>query len=190
MEKIAGQVSRFLDVQIDVYGFDRAAGLPMPRDHRDMPYHWTYKSKIRDFRMDPQQLRAKLRSAQLVLGEVEETVTTFYKTYMPAPIAFVVFDLDLYSSTMAALKIFETEESNILPRVITYFDDTIADGLEMYNDFTGELLAIREFNDCHSSMKLSKINGLSSTRYCKSSWSECIYVMHSFAHPLYGLSLR
>jgi len=109
---------------------------------------------------------------------------------VPAPIGFVAFDLDLYSSTMAALKIFDTEESNILPRVISYFDDTISDGQEMYNDFTGELLAIREFNDNHSTMKLSKMNGLFSTRYRKSSWSECVYVMHSFAHPFYDLPLR
>jgi hypothetical protein len=190
MEKIAADVSRRLGIEIEVYGFDRAEGLPMPRDYRDVPYHWTHHSEVHDFRMSPQHLRAKLKSAQLVLGDVEETVATFYEKYRPAPIAFVAFDLDLYSSTAAALKIFETEQSSTLPRVITYFDDTVSAGDEMYNEFTGGLLGIREFNDRHPSMKLCKINGLYSTRYRKSSWSDAVYVMHSFAHPLYDHDAR
>jgi len=190
MEKTAAEVSQWLDMEIEVYGFDRAEGLPMPRDYRDLPHHWTHHSRSRSFKMDPNLLRAKLKSAQLVLGEVEETATTFYEKYRPAPIAFVAFDLDLYSSTVAALKIFETQQSNILPRVIGYFDDIVSDDDQLYNEFTGPLLGIREFNDQHPSMKLCKINGLHSARYRKSSWSEGVYVMHSFAHPLYNCDLR
>lgn len=190
VEKTAAEVSRWLGVEIEVYGFDRAEGLPTPRDYRDLPHHWTHHSRVHAFKMDPRQLRAKLKSAQLVLGEVEETVKTFNEKYHPAPIAFVAFDLDLYSSTVAALKIFETEHANTLPRVIGYFDDMVSDDDQFYNEFTGPLLAIKEFNDRHPSMKLCKINGLYSARYRKSSWSEGVYVMHSFEHPLYNCDLR
>ena len=44
------------------------------------------------------RLRAKLKEARLILGDVEETIPSF----LPAikhPIGFVAFDLDYYSST-------------------------------------------------------------------------------------------
>ena len=55
--------------------------------------------------MDVDKLRRRLHRAQLVLGTVEETVPTFLATYKPPPIAFVSIDLDLYSSTVQALRL-------------------------------------------------------------------------------------
>jgi hypothetical protein len=190
MERYASEVSRLLGLEIQIYGFDVATGLPPPEDWRDMPYHWNYQSKIRDFRMDEKTLRAKLTRSELILGDVKETVKVFCEKYRPAPIGFVAFDLDLYSSTHAALAIFDVDQANLLPRVVSYFDDTIADQQELYNECTGELLAIKEFNESHPDAKICKINGLYSTRYHKSAWSDAMYVMHSFKHALYSSDIR
>jgi hypothetical protein len=55
-------------------------------------------------------------------------------------------DLDLYSSTAAALRIFERKDLQRLRRVAMYFDDLN----EHYNHAAaGELLAIAEFNSAH-----------------------------------------
>jgi hypothetical protein len=41
----------------------------------------------------------------------------------------------------------EDDEKHFLPRVYCYFDDTISDGLGAFGDFTGERLAIGQFNE-------------------------------------------
>jgi len=56
----------------------------------------------------------------------------------------------------------------------------------MFNDWTGELLAIKEFNETHETMKLARINGLSEKRYVRAAWPSAIYVLHSFQHPRYN----
>lgn len=72
-----------------------------------------------------------------------------------APIGFIAFDLDLYSFTVSALKIFDIDNSKILHRVFCYFDDTIGSDGQLRNGYTGELLSISEFNQKHNDRKLS-----------------------------------
>jgi hypothetical protein len=62
----------------------------------------------------------------------------------PYPVGFVAFDLDYYSSTTVAFRVFEKEH---LPRVHCYFDDTIWPESAYHNEYIGELCAIREFNE-------------------------------------------
>lgn len=182
LEELAGEISRTVGIEIEVYGFDTTVGLPAPQDYRDLLYIW----KQGDFIMDQDYLKNKLRNARLVVGNVKDTVASFFETYKPAPIGFVAFDLDFYSSTRDALKIFLTEDEYILPRVLCYFDDILDEqATQLFNDFTGELLAIKEFNDGADGKKLCKVNGLSQKRYFKSSWPEAIYAMHAFKHKLY-----
>lgn len=186
MEKMAQEVSRELGVEIEVYGFDRGRGLPAPRDFRDIPYMW----KEGDYRMNFNWLKQKLKRAQLVIGEVKNTVPVFTKKYRPAPIGFVAFDLDFYSSTKEALKIFYAEHQFLLPRIICYFDDVLElDGLGLFNEYIGELAAIREFNDDSRGMKLCKINGLSEGRYFRATWPEATYALHLFNHKLYNQNI-
>ena len=95
-----------------------------------------------------------------------------------APVAFVSFDLDLYSSTRDALKLFEGEYGWVLPRVVCYFDDIIG---YTFSDFNGERLAIHEFNDRWPLRKLSPIYGLKyfvpqEERLAR--WSELMYMAH------------
>jgi len=66
-----------------------------------------------------------------------------------APLGFVSFDLDYYSSTKAAFALFEGPASAHLPRVYCYFDDVCSNALGCMTEHLGELLAIREFNEAH-----------------------------------------
>ena len=91
-------------------------------------------------------LKKKLTKAKLVIGNIENTSKTFFSKYNPAPIGAVIHDFDFYSSTKTALSMMNDNSDFFLPRVFSYFDDTIGSELELYNDFTGERLAINEFN--------------------------------------------
>jgi hypothetical protein len=183
LERHAKQVEKETGVAVSIYGFDTGAGMPAPTDYRDLPYMWQEGY----FAMDPAQLRARLTSAQLVLGPVEHTVAGFVAQHQPAPIGFISFDLDYYSSTVAALRLLEADHRYFLPRVVCYLDDISGDIDYAYNEFTGELLAVKEFNDTHADIKVSRVHGL---RYAKPhiprSWHDQIFVAHRFTHPDYG----
>jgi hypothetical protein len=182
LEWAAEEVSRILDVRIDVYGFDIGTGLPRSTDYRDQPNLYTEGS----FRMDPDLLRRHLKRAELVLGPVQETVPEHIKR-SPAPLGFVSVDLDYYSSTIQAFRLFEADYERLLPRVHCYFDDILG---FTCSEFTGERLAISEFNRAHSMRKISPIFGLKywlPRRYRDAAWAEKFYLAHFFDHPLYGL---
>src|SRR6185436_5549281 len=115
--------SRDTGVDIDVYGFDMGSGLSSPRDYRDMPFIWTEGN----YRMDIPALNKRLKRAKLVLGDVEQTVTTFAKAFSPAPIGFISWDLDYYSSTKNAMKLLDAPHQYFMPRTICYFDDIVGD---------------------------------------------------------------
>jgi hypothetical protein len=181
LEKIAEEAEKILGVGIDVYGFDTGAGLPKPEDYRDLPN--LYKESA--FAMDVATLKSRLRKANLVLGLVKDTVEAFIRSN-PPPIAFISFDLDYYSSTMDAFKLLEADESIILPRIHCYFDDIMG---FTHSGFTGERLAIKEFNESHKLRKISPIYGL--RHYLPPSmspgeWPEKIYLAHIFDHKLYN----
>lgn len=180
LERISEIVETKTEVKIDMYGFDTGVGLPKPEGYRDQPNMWLEGQ----LPMERTRLERELKRASIRLGLVKETVRQFLKEG-PAPIAFVSFDLDLYSSTRDALEIFGAGEECVLPRVICYFDDIMG---HTYSDFTGERLAIKEFNDTHELRKLSPIYDLryfvprsQSGQLC---W-DCMYLAHLFDHSLY-----
>lgn len=181
LEDHAQTVSKLTQIEIEIYGFDTAEGLPKPVDYRDLPYHW----KEGFYKMDLKVLQSRLRGAKLVLGDVADTLATFFNKYKPAPIGAISFDLDFYSSTKSALAVFRGQYQHLLPRVFCYFDDTIGSEVEVYNDFTGQRLAIHEFNLENDSIKLGfpycLLNGQIS-----SPWRNQIWVAHLFAHPHYN----
>jgi hypothetical protein len=182
LEHIAASVEEMLKIGIDVYGFDTGTGLPEPRDYRDCPNIWLGEGQ---FPMDQKELEKRLQKASLKLGVIAETVPEFLNS-SPAPVAFVSVDVDLYSSTSDALKLFEAEHSRLLPRVLCYFDDIF--GLT-YSDFNGERLAISEFNSLHAMRKLSPLYGLKyfvPSKYATCAWPESFYFLHIHDHPLYN----
>lgn len=181
LEYHADQASKSLGIDIEVYGFDTAEGLPQPTDYRDLPYHW----REGFYRMDYAKLQKRLRFAKLVLGDVRQAPERFFDDYSPAPIAAVMHDLDFYSSTAAALRLFDTNERHLLPRVFNYFDDIVGTDIELYNDFTGERLAINEFNNTHEESKLCPAYHLLCEKAVET-WFNQIFILHRFTHSRYN----
>jgi hypothetical protein len=177
-ERHAREITRELGVEFQIYGFDSGAGLPPPTDYRDLPFAW----RAGDYRMDQDALRRRLTKAQLILGQVRDTGADFFTRYSPAPIGCIFWDLDFYSSTMDAFQILQGEDKYFLPRVSMYFDDII--GFD-YTDFTGERLAITDFNSQSEHAKISQEYYMRLHEF-PLIWKHQIYVYHRFHHPDYG----
>jgi hypothetical protein len=181
LQDIVARVEGIFGINIDVYGFDTGAGLPKPSDYRDLPNFFSEGF----YPMDAERLHTRLNEAHLKLGQIENTLSDFINS-KPAPVAFVSFDLDLYTSTKHAFALFEADTSLLLPRIYCYFDDILG---FTYSEFTGELLAITEFNTAHEMRKISKINGLNyflPASLSQQRWADQFYLAHIFDHPSYG----
>lgn len=179
MERIAKEVEAYTHVRTEVVGFDTGRGLPQPRDYRDLPH--LYRGGF--YPMDQAELRSRLTHADLVIGPVSETVPD-WSPPQHAPIGFIAFDLDYYSSTMDAFQLLDAPAADLLPRVVCYFDD-IANSAAMQCIYTGEEQAISDFNEQHDSVKIGQIRGLASSRAIPAQWNEQMYAAHFFSHPLY-----
>lgn len=180
MERLAEQVEERHGVQFEIYGFDTGKGLPAPEDYRDLPYHWEEGF----FAMDVPALQAKLKRAKLVIGDVRETSKTFFQTHNPAPIAAVSNDFDYYSSTIAALQMFNAPARFFLPRVFCYFDDILGGRVELFNNYTGQLGAISDYNAAHRERKICRPEYMKVIQP-QLSWYRQIFVHHDFGHPDY-----
>ncbi|PND57592.1 hypothetical protein CRM90_11410 [Mycobacterium sp. ENV421] len=180
LEAIKAEVERQLPIRVRIVGFDMGSGLPAPVDYRDLPYFWSGGF----YAMDVPALKARLTSSTLMLGPVAETLTTFLENPpVSAPVGMVVFDLDYYSSTVAAFEIFHSSPDRaILPRVMCVFDDIVGTQ-QMYSDFTGERLAIRELNEMSANRKLSPCYDFGEFGYQR--WQEQVMVYHNFDHGRY-----
>jgi hypothetical protein len=175
------EIEKIFPVKIELYGFDTGEGLPAPRDYRDFPHYFRSGS----YRMDASALRARLKMARLVLGDVKHSVGTFFAEHDPAPIGCVFHDLDFYSSTSDALGLFEADASHFLPRIFMYFDDVIGSNTWLISEFAGELLAIEEFNKANALKKISA-NRCLPLLYPDQWWAHQIYIYHDFQHPNYN----
>jgi hypothetical protein len=157
LQNEAEAVTDATGVSIHVYGFDAGpGGLPtFCGDYRDHPDIW----KPGDYPMDVDQLRAKLSArTSLILGDISHTVEKFRNEYDPRPIGFISVDVDLYSSTVAALRVLDF--CSVLRRVAIYFDD-----IDFFcHRWAGELLAIAEFNESHPNLKIDRWRGLRTGR--------------------------
>lgn len=181
LENAAALAERHLPVEIQVIGFDMGVGLPPPLDYRDMPNLYA----AGDYAMNVDRLRARLSRADLRLGPVAETIPAFLEEDRGA-VGFISFDLDYYSSTVDAMAILRADHQRLLPRVHCYFDDIMG---FTCSEFTGERLAISEFNEAHPKRKLSPIFGMKywvPRKYREESFTEKFYLAHVFDHPLYG----
>jgi len=181
MERYAEEIERIFPVKIEIYGFDTGAGLPPPLDYRDLPYHW----KEGFFAMDKEALEAKLKRAKLVMGNVADTCASFVGDHNPAPIGAVAHDLDFYSSTVDGLKLFDADAKHLMPRMFCYFDDTIGSDVELYSDFTGERLAIEDYNAAQQKRKIAVPHYLRAKEGL-GTWRHQIWVCHLFDHPDYN----
>jgi hypothetical protein len=127
----------------------------------------------------------QLKHVKLIIGGIKDTRSEFLQQYSPAPIGCMFHDLDFYSSTRDALMLLNAGASHFLPRVFMYFDDIVGDDIWLCNEFTGERLAMEEFNQKHKSKKICK-NYYVSKRFPNSWWPDHIYIHHDFEHPRYN----
>jgi hypothetical protein len=185
LERVCADVGAALDISISAFGFDTGHGNPKPLDYRDLPYLWDEGY----YEMDEAKLRSRLSGAKLILGDVAETVDDFISA-LPDPIGFVSFDLDYYSSTVQAFRIFEGRQSTRLPRILCYFDDILWPDRACYSDYTGEYLAINEFNETHARRKIAQIPHLHRMRRFPADWNEQMYAFHDFDHADYCTNIR
>ena len=178
---LARRVTEITGVAIKVVGFDSGSGMPPPVDYRDHPDLY----QAGDFPMDQEALRKKLPgNARLLIGELGDTVPRFLAELSPeAPIGFAAVDVDYYSSALAALQIFaDPIPSKYLPLPILYLDDIV---LPSHSRFSGELLAVEEFNAAHQHRKIDQHRFLRSQRIFKQArWIDQIFLVHLFDHPV------
>jgi hypothetical protein len=182
LEHISEIIQSRLGLGIDVYGFDTGIGHPKPRDYRDQPNMW-FEGQLP---MKQNVLEQALSHTSLILGLIKDTLPMFL-SQSPAPVAFISFDFDLYSSTRDALQLFNAPCERLLPRIISYFDDING---HTYSDFTGERLAISEFNCSNERRKLSPIYNLKffvPRSYLNGYWWDSYFYAHIFEHPLYNM---
>ena len=180
MCKIAENASKSTGVEFRVFGFDTGTGLPPPHDYRDYPEAY----REGDFPMDVDRLRAALPSfATLVIGDIEDTVPIFLDNLsLQHPIGFIAIDVDYYSSSKKTMAAFCGSANKYLPRVIVYLDDI---GDEYCSPWTGELLAIHEFNREQPARKIAPFTMLRSRRIFKSArWLDQVFVAHIHDHEL------
>ena len=183
LERAADAAMSLTHTDMEIFGFDTGLGMPAPLDHRDAP--WLIEPTW--FEMDEEALRPRLRTAQLVLGPVGETVPDWANSGH-APIGFVSFDLDYYSSTLEALRVLDGDPERLMPRVLCYFDDLFG---YSWTDFVGERAAIDHFNATHDKRKIAKIHGLRfelPNHEFHEAWHEKLYLVHVFDHPRYAQS--
>ena len=104
-----------------VVGFDTGEGMPPPADYRDHPE--LYKEGW--FPMDREALERSLpANAELHFGPIGETIAAFTEQLGPeAPLVFATLDVDFYSSSKDALRLFEGRPDAYLPYVTLYVDD-------------------------------------------------------------------
>jgi len=113
MAEIARRVTRMTGVQFSLYGFDTGQGMPAPTDYRDHPDLYQQG----ECGMDVVALRKALpANAQLVLGDLSDTVGPFIRSLSPRePIGYVSVDVDYYSSTVSALRLLTAHPEKYCP---------------------------------------------------------------------------
>jgi hypothetical protein len=178
--KIAKRTSAVTGVEINVVGFDTGTGMPAPVDYRDHPDLY----RAGDYAMEYERLHRSLPAyAKLKLGPLAATVPAFLETVNgDSPIGFVIVDVDYYSSSKDALALLaDNEPGKYLPISLLYLDDVLE---ENHNDWCGELLAVREFNDSHAMRKLQRDRYLKHWRVFKNAvWLDQTYLVHILDHP-------
>ena len=181
MCRIAKRTTNATGIDFHIVGFDGGVGMPPAIDYRDLPEIF----QEGDYPMvSPERLKEALPSnAQIIIGDVAETARAFIETLTEeAPLGFVAVDVDYYSSTKAALPILlGLDPKAYMPIVPVYLDDI---GIDGSNPWTGELLAVREFNDENELRKIAPFTLLRSQRVFKNTqWIDRMFAAHIHDHP-------
>lgn len=182
LQREAEAVERETGVKVNVYGFDTGSiGTPkLIGDYRDHPDH----CQPGDFPMDEGLLRSQLSErTTLILGDVAETVEGFFDDRNAAPVGFVSLDIDAYSAVRDALKIFTLPSKRMLYQVPIFMPNE-----NIFNHrFAGAMLAVEEFNQQNSSVKIDRWYGVKiGNAFPERNYFEQMYI----AHDLDAISRR
>lgn len=164
---------KLFNIEIEVFGFDTCTGLPEIKDFRDHPEIWD-QGGFKTSNVD--DLVSKLPEwAKLIVGDIKQTLPEFIKTFQKSDskLAFASIDVDLYSSTVPTLKIFEMPPEFYVPAVPIYLDDV--NWLITFSKYAGEQLAVEEFNQRKEFRKIESKENFN---------IENFYVCHIFDHPV------
>jgi hypothetical protein len=186
MCKLAERTKKVTGIDFRIVGFDTGKGMPAATDYRDIPEMF----QEGDYAMDFDRLSKALPPfAKLIIGDVEDTVPAFLSSLtLDAPIGFVSVDVDYYTSTKKALRVLEGEPDLYLPVVPVYLDDIGGDGC---NPWTGEMLAVNEFNVENDLRKIAPFTLLRSQRIFKNTqWIDRMYAAHIHDHRLRSPNTR
>lgn len=165
-------------VEIRVVGFDTGAGLPRVEGCEDHPELWSPG----DFPMVNRETLVQRigNRAELIFGDIAETVDGFVNTLSPqAPLGFVSVDVDIYSSTRAALRCLTGPPDRYPPAVAMYFDDV---SFYFANRWCGELKAVDEFNEANEFRKIDRDYNIAQRP--REPWHDHMYVAHILDHEL------
>jgi len=173
LARVASRLSEHYSVDYQVIGFDTGKGMPPPKDYRDHPE----KYRLGDFpplNLSEDKLPEKTK---IYYGEIDQTLNLLENDLVDnAKIGFVSIDVDYYSSTVDCLKVFNTDERFLLPSTVVYLDDV--NNID-HNEYCGELLAVKEFNEINSHRKVTKMTQLRNWRIFKNAlWLDQMYFMH------------
>lgn len=170
LEKISKNLMNKFNFKINLVGFD-SLGLKNLSDYRDVKFKWKenfYTGSEEDFK--------KFDLAKIYVGDVKDTLIKMKKN-KDSPLAGLIFDLNLYTSTMSAFNVFNIDEKYVLPRIDCYFDDSNT------IEYIGERLAIKEFNEKNKYKKIAQ-NPLTYSLDDISGWA--FYEFHNFKHSKYN----
>jgi len=180
MVTLAPLVTEATGVRFRIVGFDTGVGLLPPTGPKDHPELWAGG----DFAMDDAaELTTRLDGrAQLVLGDIAETIGPFVDSLTPdCPLGFVSVDVDVYSATVSALRGLHGPHERYLPAVSFYFDDIL---FYFANEACGELAAIAEHNRALPSRPIHTDRSLPGWRpESYAPWYRAMYVAHILDHP-------
>jgi hypothetical protein len=177
MISLAPLIEKETGIAFETVGFDTGAGLPPFEGYKNHPELWNPG----DFAMEERDvLMRKLDGrAKMIWGDIAETVGPFTEALGgDAPLGFISVDVDIYSGAKSALRCLEGAVEKYLPAISMYFDDV---GFFFANQWSGELLAIREFNEEHKMRKIDRDHSLPGRRSPKG-WHSLMYVCHMLDH--------
>ena len=179
--RISKRVTAVTGVNFEIIGFDTGGGMPPPRDYRDHPDLY----QEGDFPLKNRDALEKVLppNARIIFGQLKDTVPAFIDSLSPgSPIGFAIIDVDYYSSAHEAFKLFtHLDPTKYLPNAVVYVDNVLAPS---HNEWCGELLALRKFNEGQATRKITHDTFLKSRRVFKNAiWLDQIFLLHLFDHP-------
>ena len=148
--KVAQVIHDEMNINVEVLGFDNGIGLPSSLNYRDNPEIWNEGEFSMGKNYELISREAKLYGGQIIIGDISNTLKKI--NIKNKVLTFLSIDVDLYSSTKPIVEWLKNLKNDcLLPATSIYFDDI--DNWTS-SDFTGELLAMSEFNRCAKDRKI------------------------------------